>query len=46
VPEGDKIPYDPTGTPDQRDQAFRRWKELIPDGTLPPRMRNPAPASR
>jgi hypothetical protein len=37
----EKIPYDPNGHPDQRDQAFRAWKQQIPDGSLPPNLRSP-----
>jgi hypothetical protein len=41
VPDGAKtISYDPAGTPEERQQAFERWKKLIPDGKLPPRTSN------
>jgi tRNA A-37 threonylcarbamoyl transferase component Bud32 len=37
VPEGQKIPYDPAGPPEARGAAHKQWKELIPDGKVPPR---------
>jgi len=36
VPAGQKIPFDPQGTKDQVEMTYQRWKELIPDGKLPP----------
>ncbi len=39
VPEGRMIPYDPAGNMAQRDRAFQEWKNLIPDGQLPPNKR-------
>ena len=37
MPLGLLIPYDPAGPAEQRQEAFDRWKKLIPDGQLPPR---------
>jgi hypothetical protein len=37
VPEGAKIPYDAAGKSDQLENAHRLWKQLIPEGKLPPR---------
>ena len=38
VPEGEKkIRYDPAGSEDQRLNSVRLWKQLIPEGKLPPR---------
>ena len=36
VPEGKKFGYDPFAAPEARDAALKKWKELIPDGKLPP----------
>lgn len=36
APDGQKIPYDPTGSAAQVDEAIKQWKKLIPDGKLPP----------
>jgi hypothetical protein len=36
VPEGQKIRYDPAGPEEARVAAHQQWKELIPDGKLPP----------
>jgi hypothetical protein len=36
VPQGRSIPYDPVGTSDQIENAYKLWKQLIPDGKLPP----------
>lgn len=33
---GRKIPYDASYSPEQLDKAVKAWKELIPDGKLPP----------
>ena len=35
VPEGKKFGYDPFARR-RRDAAVKKWKELIPDGKLPP----------
>jgi hypothetical protein len=35
VPLGEKIGYDPFGTPEQRSKAAKEWKQLIPDGEIP-----------
>jgi hypothetical protein len=35
VPDA-KIAYDPSGPPDHRDAVVQKWKEIIPDGKLPP----------
>ena len=37
APAGKDIPYNPAGTAEERDQAFKAWKKLIPDGQLPPK---------
>ncbi|HEV3205094.1 MAG TPA: hypothetical protein VGY77_11950, partial [Gemmataceae bacterium] len=34
-----KIPYDPAGSGDQREQAYERWKSFVPEGKMP--MKNP-----
>ncbi|MFN4261431.1 MAG: HEAT repeat domain-containing protein [Gemmataceae bacterium] len=36
VPAGQKIPYDATGDEGKLQQAYKQWKQLIPDGKLPP----------
>lgn len=37
APEGErKIRYDPAASEDQRQRAFQLWKQLIPDGKVPP----------
>jgi hypothetical protein len=36
VIEGRKIPYDASNSQEQLDKAVKAWKELIPDGKLPP----------
>lgn len=35
VPEGKSIGYDPFAPKEAREQAARRWRELIPTGTVP-----------
>ncbi len=35
VPAAKDIPYDPTGTDEDRQQAYKAWKKLVPDGTVP-----------
>ncbi len=42
VPAGKKFGYDPQGAKEARAAAVKKWKELIPEGKLPPR---PAPAN-
>lgn len=37
VPAGRKIAYDPAGSAEERQKAVAQWKELIPEGKLPPR---------
>lgn len=37
APAGKTIAYDATGTPEQLQAAIDRWRELIPDGKLPPK---------
>lgn len=37
VPAGQKIAYNPAGTAAEREAAFKEWKNLVPDGQLPPR---------
>ena len=39
VPDWQKIPYDPAGSPAQREEGYQQWKKLIPDGKLPPPMK-------
>ncbi len=46
VPAGQKIPYDPAGTTEQRDRWYEEWKRLIPDGMLPPAADAPMPPRR
>jgi hypothetical protein len=31
------IPFDPAGGMDQRAAAYSRWKEIVPDGKMPPK---------
>ena len=35
VPKGKEIPYDAAGTPESLKQAHDKWKELVPEGTVP-----------
>jgi hypothetical protein len=35
VPQGAKISYDATSTPEERAKAAEAWKQLVPDGELP-----------
>ena len=35
VPSGKDITYDPTGSAEEREQAYKAWKKLVPDGKLP-----------
>ena len=44
VAAGSKIPYNPQGTPEEFEQTYRAWRELIPSGQLPPRGENPKKA--
>jgi hypothetical protein len=37
VPQGRSIPYDPLAAEEERQKARNLWKELIPDGQLPPK---------
>jgi hypothetical protein len=37
VPAGKKLGYDPQGSQEARAAAVKKWKELIPEGKLPPR---------
>jgi hypothetical protein len=37
APAGRSIAFDPAGSAEAREQGSRKWKELIPDGTLPPK---------
>jgi hypothetical protein len=37
APAGRPIAFDPTGSAEERDKGYRKWKELIPDGQLPPK---------
>jgi len=36
-----KIPYDPAGSAEERDRAYKAWKKLIPDGTVPRQLERP-----
>ncbi len=36
VPQGRHIPFNPAGDTTQIEAAYRAWKEIIPDGKLPP----------
>jgi hypothetical protein len=36
APAGKDIAYDPAGPASERDEAYKKWKELIPEGKLPP----------
>jgi hypothetical protein len=35
VPNGKDIAYDPSGTAEDLDKAYKAWKKLVPDGKLP-----------
>jgi hypothetical protein len=35
VPAGKDIPFDPNGSDEERQQAYKAWKKLVPDGTVP-----------
>ncbi len=35
APVGKPIAYDPTGTAESRETAYKKWKDLIPTGQLP-----------
>jgi hypothetical protein len=37
VPAGKKIGYDPHDPPEKRLRAQKQWKELVPEGTVPPK---------
>jgi hypothetical protein len=39
VPAGKKLGYSPVESKDRREAAVRQWRELIPNGKLPPRPR-------
>lgn len=44
VPEGERqIRFDPSGSLDHRERAAKQWKELIPDGKVPPIGNSPSP---
>jgi hypothetical protein len=36
VPAGQNISFDPAGSAEEREKAFKAWKALIPNGKLPP----------
>ncbi len=36
VPEGKKIAYNPNGSKEEIDRAYKAWKQLVPTGKLPP----------
>jgi len=44
VPAGKDIPFDAAGSPESRAAAIKKWKELIPDGSLPPKPKVSEPA--
>jgi len=35
VPASKDIAYDPSGTADDREKAYKAWKKLVPTGELP-----------
>ncbi len=35
MPEGRDIKYDPTGSKEELEAAYKAWKKLIPDGEVP-----------
>jgi hypothetical protein len=35
VPDGNKITYDPAGTDEEQERAFKEWKKRVPDGKVP-----------
>jgi hypothetical protein len=37
APAGKDIAYDAAGTAEERAKAYNKWKELIPEGKLPPK---------
>jgi hypothetical protein len=37
IPEGKDIPYDANGPVEQREQAYKKWKELVMRGQVPPK---------
>ncbi len=39
VPAGRRIAYDPTGSEAEQERAYKEWKEIIPNGKLPPKGR-------
>lgn len=40
------IAYNPAGGIEQREQAYDKWKAIIPDGKLPSKTREPKPAGK
>jgi hypothetical protein len=44
VPAGKDIPFDAAGSPESRAAAIKKWKALIPDGSLPPKPKVSEPA--
>ena len=39
VPAGKDIPYDPTGSREDQEQAYKAWKKVVPTGKVPERER-------
>jgi hypothetical protein len=37
APAGRSIAFDPAGSAEERDKGYKKWKDLIPDGQLPPK---------
>jgi hypothetical protein len=37
APAGRSIAFDPAGSAEERDKGYKKWKELVPDGQLPPK---------
>jgi hypothetical protein len=40
APAGKEIAYDAAGPAEEREKAYTKWKELIPEGKLPPKPRS------
>jgi hypothetical protein len=37
VPQGQRFGYDPLSPKEKREEAIKKWRELIPEGQLPPK---------
>lgn len=44
VAAGSNIPFNPQASPEEVEQTYRAWRELIPSGQLPPRGETPKKA--